>query len=187
MMKTDPATVTRLLRQGRAGSKEAVDRLASLVYDELHRIAHRFMKAERQGHTLQTTALVHEAYQRLAGADLKVEDRVHFMSLAASTMRRILVDHARAHGAAKRGGDGVRVTLEEAMAISEDSPHYLMDLDAALTELARQDPRKGEVVELFFFGGLTRKEIAELLDLSEPTIQRDLRMARAWLRSRMNR
>ena len=131
--------------------------------------------------------LVHEAYGRLAAAELSIQDRVHFMSLAASAMRRILVDHARNHQAVKRGGDRARVTLEEAMIVSAQPPEYLIDLDTALERLGVQDERKTKVVELFFFGGLTRKEIGELLQVSEPTVERDLRMARAWLRSELER
>jgi len=185
MTQSDPGTVTRLLQEWRRGDQGALDQLTSLVYEELRRMARGLMRGERPEHTLQTTALVHEAYARLAGADVQVVDRVHFMSLAASAMRRILVDHARANRAAKRGGDALRVTLDEAMAVSREPMAYLLDLDDAMSRLSRQDARKGQVVELFFFGGMTRKEIACYLEVSEPTIQRDLRMARAWLRSEL--
>jgi RNA polymerase sigma factor (TIGR02999 family) len=185
MTVPEPGTVTRLLLGWRRGDQAALDQLTGLVYDELRRMARGLMRGERQEHTLQTTALVHEAYARLAGADVQVEDRVHFMSLAATAMRRILVDHARAHRATKRGGEVRRVTLEEAMTVSPEPLAYLEDLDAAMSRLGAQDLRKSQVVEMFFFGGMTQKEIACHLQISEPTVKRDLRMARAWLRQQL--
>ena len=175
--------VTELLLAWRGGNAHALDELMPHVYDELLRMARRFMRSERQDHTLQATALVHEAYGRLIDCELAVEDRAHFLGIAASAMRRILVDHARAKRREKRGGDAVRVTLQEATIVSSAPPGYLVEIDDALERLAKQDERKAKVVELHYFGGLTWPEIATVLAISEATIARDLRMARAWLRS----
>jgi len=179
----DSGTVTKLLLAWRGGDARALDALMPHVYDELLRMARRFMRSERQDHTLQATALVHEAYGRLIDCELSVEDRAHFLGVAASVMRRILVDHARAKRREKRGGDAVRVTLEEATVVSSTPPGYLLEINDALERLAKQDERKAKVVELHFFGGLTWPEIAQVLKISEATVARDLRMARAWLRS----
>ena len=156
-----------------------------IVYDELHRIASRLMRTERTGHTLQATALVHEAYARLMGSSPSLTDRVHFMSLAARVMRRILVDHARTRRRAKRGGGEAPVTLVELEAVASGAPERLLDIDDALGRLEAVDPRKHRALEMSAFGGMTHGEIAEVLDVSIPTIERDLRMARAWLRSEL--
>jgi RNA polymerase sigma factor (TIGR02999 family) len=183
----DPATpITVLLQEWRAGSQEALDRLTPAVYQELQQLARRCMAGERKDHTLQPTALVHEAFLRLVDADVPWRDRVHFFAVAARTIRRILVDHARARGRAKRRG-GRRLPLEDVVLVSPDPPPDLLALDAALGDLAAQDPRKAEVVELHFFGGLTYEEIAEVVGVSAATVDRDLRLAKAWLRREIAR
>ena len=174
--------MTALLHAWRAGDQKALDDLLPLVYDKLRRLASRYLRAERGGHTLQTTALVHEAYLKLVVADIPWQDRVHFYSVAARAMRRILVDHARAQRSARRGGGIPRLPLEEGLLMSTDQPEYLLHLDEALSRLARHDDRKGRMVELHFFGGLSFQELTQALDLSLSTIEREMRLARAWLR-----
>lgn len=179
------APITQLLRRWRGGDDDAFDRLVPLVYEELRRVAGGRMRGEPDGHTLQPTALVHEAYARLAGASVDWQDRVHFFAVAASTMRRILVDHARARSRAKRGGERVQVTLSEAVAATGSRHQDLLDLDAALEELGQLDERKARAVEMVFFTGLTQPEVAEVLGVSLSTVERELRMARAWLATRL--
>ncbi|MGH9749679.1 MAG: sigma-70 family RNA polymerase sigma factor [Candidatus Polarisedimenticolia bacterium] len=174
--------MTGLLQAWRAGDQKALDGLMPLVYDKLRRMASACLRSERGGHTLQTTALVHEAYLRLVGADIPWNDRIHFYSVAAQAMRRILVDHARAKGSVRRGGGAPKLPLEEALVVSADPPAYLVELDEALDRLAVQDARKGRLVELHFFGGLSLRELTEALDLPLSTIEREMRLARAWLR-----
>lgn len=177
-----PNDVTRLLRAWGDGNKEALDRLAPLVYRELHRIARRLMAGERENHTLQATALVNEAYLRLVDADqANWQDRAHFFAICARAMRQILVDHARSRGSVKRGGGEVRVELEERAAASSSPEVDLLELDEALKRLAALDPRKSRVVELHFFGGLSLEETAEALKVSTKTVQRDWDLARGWL------
>ena len=174
-------SVTQLLRVARSGDSDALNRLLPLVYDELHRIAERHMARERVDHTLQPTALVHEAYARLAsGVAINAVDRLHFLRLASSVMRRVLVDHARAHRAAKRGGD-LQVTLDEGVVGAIVNALDLLVLDDALTRLAAAEPRWAQVVELRFFAGLEVPEVAEVLGISSATVKRDWRFARAWL------
>jgi RNA polymerase sigma factor (TIGR02999 family) len=177
-----PRTVTGLLHAWRAGDQRALDDLLPLVYEKLRRMASRYLRSERGGHTLQTTALVHEAYLKLVGAEIPWKDRVHFYSAAAQAMRRVLVDSARAHRSARRGGGAPKLPLEEALVVSAEPPEYLLHLDEALDRLARQDDRKGRMVELHFFGGLSMQELTEALDLSLSTVEREMRLARAWLR-----
>ncbi|MEX1181814.1 MAG: sigma-70 family RNA polymerase sigma factor [Gemmatimonadota bacterium] len=174
--------ITVLLQEWRAGSNEALDRLMPLVYDELKVLAERKLRSEAPGHTLQPTALVHEAYARLAEG-WAFNDRAHFFAIAARTMRRILVDHARARSASRRGGGGVRVTLNDELvgAGEVSASEEVLALDDALRRLAAVQPRKAQVVELHFFGGLTYAETAITLDISEATVDRDLRVAKAWL------
>jgi RNA polymerase sigma factor (TIGR02999 family) len=155
--------------------------LVPLVYEELRRLARLQMRDEAAGHTLQPTALVHEAYTRLVGLKLDWQDRSHFLSMAARTMRRVLVDHARARRAAKRGAGAVQVTLHEFHAKDEPSID-LLAIDEALDSLDRQDERAARAIELCYFGGLTGREIAEALEISPATAERDLRFARSWLR-----
>ena len=178
-------TVTRLLLEWRAGNPQALTDLMPRVYDELRRLARRFMSGERAGHTLQTTALVHEAYVRLIEADLSFRDRAHFFALAARQMRRTLVDHARAHRSAKRGGGVPALELDETRALDPTRPVDVLDLDAALSRLAAHDARKADAIELHFFGGMTHEEIAEALAVSVSTVRQDLRMAKAWLASEL--
>ncbi len=154
-----------------------------LVYGELHRLASLHMRRERGGHTLQPTALVHEAYARLAGSDLTLQDRRHFFAVASRAMRRILVDHARSRGSLKRGAGASHVTLDEAMAAPETSPEEVLELNDALERLAGNDERKARVVELHYFGGLSYDEIAEVEEISAATVDRDLRFAKAWLQA----
>lgn len=180
-----PVSVTRLLQDWQRGDREALDRLMPIIYDELRRIAGRLMTSESPGHTLQATALVHEAYARLMRGQVSVTDRAHFLGLSARIMRRILVDHARARRREKRGGGAPRVTLRELEAVTPDSPERLLDIDDLLSRLAAIDPRKHRALEMSVFGGMTHSEIATVLDLSVPTVERDLRMARAWLRSEL--
>ena len=153
----------------------------AVVYPELRAIAQRQLSGESEGHTLQPTALVHEAYLRLVGAEIAWEDRKHFFAVAARAMRRVLVDHARARRRDKRGGEATFVTLDDQLAFSTDSNIDLLALDEALDRLAAQDERKARAIELHFFGGLSYDETARALDVSPATVDRDLRMAKAWL------
>ncbi len=182
-MSSEPTdnTVTQLLAAWRSGDTGHLDRLLPLVYAELHQLAQRQMRAERPGHTLQATALVHEAFLRLSGADVPWQDRVHFFALAANTMRRVLVDHAKARRRGKRGGGAAHLPLEEALHVRESPSEDVEALDEALERLAARDARKARVVELHYFAGLNYDEIAEALSISPATVDRDLRFAKAWL------
>ena len=175
------AAVTEILRAWREGDESAFDRLFSVVHEELRGLARAYMRHERPDHTLQATALVHEAYARLVGVELPLRDRQHFFAVAARTMRRILVDHAREHAAAKRGGGWVRTTLDEGLVVSATPALELIELDRAMSALAEQDERAARAAELHYFGGLSYEDTAEVLEVSRPTVQRDLRMARAWI------
>ena len=175
-----------MLQAWRGGDQEALDKLVPLVHQELHRLAHCYMTRERADHTLQTTALVNEAYLRLVGAKkIDWQDRAHFFAIAANLMRRILVDFARARGYRKRGGDRKEVSLDEALLVSPDVDPDLVKIDDALQALAEFDPRKAKVVELRFFGGLDLDETAEVLKVSRDTVKRDWRLARVWMYSEM--
>ena len=182
-----PGDVTQLLNQWAGGDEQAGEALTPLVYDELHKIAARLFRSERSGHTLQPTALVHEAYANLIGADISWQDRAHFYSLAARMMRRLLVNHANAKNAAKRGGGAVRVTLDESRTPAADASAALLDLDEARTRLAEMDERKAELIQLQYFGGLSFKEMEEVTGLSSSTLDRDLRFARAWLKDQLSK
>jgi RNA polymerase sigma-70 factor, ECF subfamily len=179
----DTQDFTELLRAYGNGERAAFDQLVTLVYDDLRRLASYYLHQEATGHTLQTTALVNEAYVRLVNsASVSCQDRAHFVALAAQTMRRILVDHARSRGYRKRGGDVRRVPLEAALTVaSRQSPDLLM-LDAALNEFAKSYPREAKGFELRFFGELSGQEIAEVLGISPATVSLDLKFARLWLR-----
>ena len=177
----NPQNITQLLAEWRDGNQSALDQLYPLVYDELHRLARRYMSRERKGHTLQTSALINEAYVRLAGQKVNWANRSHFFAISAQIMRRILIDHARRHAYAKRGGGAQQVSLEEAATVTPDQSAELIRLDEALTSLAEMDPRRSQVVELRYFGGLNNEEIAGVLNVSENTVTRDWNMARAWL------
>jgi len=164
----------------------ARERLIPLVHQELHQIARRCMAGERVGHSLQATALVNEAYVRLVdGKAVAWQDRAHFLAVSARVMRRILVDHARARHAQKRGGEGARVTFDEALVVTEEPRQNFVALDDALEALAKFDERKGRVVELRFFGGLSVEETASVLNVSPDTVMRDWRLAKAWLQGQM--
>jgi len=179
--------ITQLLLAWSDGDKQAFDRLVPLVYDELRRLAQNYMRRERAGQTLQTTALIHEAYLRLIDADrMQWRNRAHFFGIAARLMRQILVARARERGCQKRGGGAERVSLDEAMVIDERLDEDLVALDEALGELSQFDARMAQVVEMRFFGGLTEEEIAAALDVSTKTVRRDWRLARSWLRRKLN-
>ena len=182
-----PEEVTRLLHEWRDGSATAGDQLMRVVYDELHHIAEARMRREEPGHTLQATALVHEAYMRLVGGGVDWVDRVHFFAVAARTMRRVLTDHARARRGAKRGGGDLSPVTLDGLASHDEGPDQLdlVALSTAIDELAQHDPRKASAIELHHYAGLSYDEIARVLDASPATIHRDLRMARAWLRTRL--
>ena len=177
----DRQTVTRLLRRMSSGEKDAFDQLVPLVYDQLRRLASRCLFSERGDHTLRATALVHEAYIRLADAGGDWKDRVHFYAVAARVMRHILVDHARAGKRQKRGEGLEHIALDQALLVSSQRSQDLSALDESLNRLAAHDPRKSQVVELLFFGGLTYEEAAAALGISPATVHRELRMAKAWL------
>jgi RNA polymerase sigma factor (TIGR02999 family) len=177
-----PPGITELLARARGGQTAAVDELVPLVYGELRRIAGRYMRRERPGQSLQATALVHEAYIRLLkDEDLSFENRAHFLGIAARSMRQILVEHARARDADKRGGERRRITLDEEIAAGEPADVDLMALDQALERLAAQNAAHARIVELRFFGGLTNEETAAALGVSPATVKRAWVVARAWL------
>jgi RNA polymerase sigma-70 factor (ECF subfamily) len=177
-----PHEITQLLAEWSDGNQTALDKLYPLVYDELHKMANRYMKRERKDHTLQTTALINEAYVRLVDQkNVHWENRAHFFAISAQIMRRILIDHARRHHYAKRGGGAQKVSLDETAMVASDPASNMLLLDEALNRLAEMDPRRGQVVELRYFGGLNNEEIAGVLKISENTVTRDWNMARAWL------
>lgn len=185
-MKTLTAeNLTGLLVEWRDGDRAALDRLMPLVYDQLRRIAHRYVQRERDGHTLQTSALVNEAYLRLAAQKVVWQNRSHFFAVTARVMRHILIDHARRRRYAKHGGDARQVSIDEAAAMSLERAAELIALEEALDELAQLDQRKSQVVELRYFGGLSLEETAEALDISLMTVRRDWRAAKAWLYRRL--
>ena len=182
MSPTSTNEVTQLLLAWSDGDQAALDKLTPLVYEELRRMAHRYMNRERPGHTMQTTALVNEAYIRLVNRkNVHWENRAHFFAIAAQLMRTILVDHARSHAYQKRGGGARNITLDEAMVVSQQRAADVVALDETLKELAKIDPQQSRIVELRFFGGLTIEETAEVLGLSPATIKREWSTAKAWL------
>jgi RNA polymerase sigma-70 factor, ECF subfamily len=177
-----PHEITQLLAEWSSGNQAALDKLYPLVYEELRRMAHRFMRRERKGHTLQTTALINEAYLRLVvQKNVHWANRSHFFGISAQIMRRILVDHAKRYANEKHGGRRQKVSLDEAALVTKDRARELLLLDEALKSLAKLDPRRSQVVELRHFGGLSNGEIAELLNISANTVTRDWNMARAWI------
>jgi RNA polymerase sigma factor (TIGR02999 family) len=185
-MTSSSHEVSRLLAAWGAGDEAARDQLMPLVYDELRRLAHRYMNRERLGHTLQTSALVHEAFLKLVDQrDARWQNRAHFFAIAAQSMRRILVDYARSRRYKKRGGDGCRVELEEAMIVSRERAAEVIALDDALKGLAEFDARKSQIVELRFFAGLSIDETAAVLNVSPGTVMRDWTLAKAWLKKEM--
>ena len=182
-----PHQITKLLKQWSNGDQEALEQLMPLVYAELHRLAHQHMRREKAGHILQTSALINEAYLRLANeSQLQWENRNHFFGIAARLMRRILVDEARRRNSAKRGGAAMQVSLHEAMTRPEQQAANVVALDDALKRLEAIDSRQGEIVELRFFGGLSIEETAAVLKVSPATVNKDWAFARAWLREQMS-
>lgn len=174
--------ITQILKDWKRGDESAKDKLFPLVYDELKRQARNYLSRERRNHTLQPTALVNEAYMRLIGINkLDWDDRAHFYAVSATTMRRILVDHARKIATDKRGGDAQRLTLGNLQIAAEQKAADLLDLDEALNKLSEIEERKAKVVEMKFFSGLNQKEIAKVLDVTEKTVQRDWKFAKLWL------
>ena len=180
--------VTELLVDCTNGDHEALDKLIPLVYEELHRLASHYLRRERSNHTLQTTALVHEAYLRLVDQkNCNWQNRAQFFGVAAQMMRRILVDYARSHRASKRGGSYHRISLSEGAILSEDRDTDLTELDEVLERLATIDPQQSRVVELRIFGGLTVEETAEVMGISSRTVKREWSMARAWLHQQIKK
>jgi RNA polymerase sigma-70 factor, ECF subfamily len=183
---SSPGEVTMLLANMQKGDRDAAGKLMPVIYGELRRLAAHYMRSERPDHTLQPTALVHEAYVRLVENEaVEWQGKAHFMAVAAQLMRRILIDHARGHVAAKRGGRAQKVELEDRFAVNLDHPEELLALDEALTALTQRDARQGRVVELRFFGGLSVEETAEVLGIDPRTVKRDWSAARAWLHRKL--
>ena len=187
-MKPETKNVTRLLNQMRAGNGDAVAQLVPLLYDELRRLASSYLRRERPNHTLQATALVNEAYIRLVDQkDVEWKNRSHFLGIAAQQMRRILVDYARSHQAAKRGGLAPKLEFQEAMFVRSQTSGDVLELDELLSRLSAMDPQQGRIVELRVFGGLTVEEAAGVLSISPATVKRDWALAKAWLTREMQR
>jgi RNA polymerase sigma factor (TIGR02999 family) len=180
-MSSDQESITHLLQEWSSGNKTALDQLMPLVYDQLHKLAMRCMRSERQDHTLRATALVHEAYVRLVKANVSFKDRAHFYAVSARLLRRILVDHARSLHSEKRGHGPNKTAFDEVLYIGPRADSNILALDDALKLLATHDQRKSDIVEMLYFGGLTYEEAAEALRLSEATVHRELKMAKAWL------
>lgn len=187
MSRLSSASVSQLLEKWRAGDEEALRDLVPLIYEELHRLAHRYLQRERPDHTLQSTALVHEAYLRFSKRkQVDFQNRAHFFAASAQLMRQILVDYARSHHAGKRGG-GYKLSIEETPWLCEERGADLVLLDDALKGLAKLDPQQSRIVELRFFGGLSIEETAEILSISPATVKRDWATARLWLTREMKR
>jgi RNA polymerase sigma factor (TIGR02999 family) len=186
MQKAPPNEITQLLLRWSCGDQSALDLLMPVVYDELRKLAHGYLRRERQNHTLQPTALINEAYLRLIKQDFpEWQSRRHFYGVAAQLMRQILVEYARARAADKRGGAGQKLSLDEALTFSDEKSADLVALDDALVALAKFDERKVRIIELRYFGGLSLEETSAALDLSIATIGHEMRLARAWLRREM--
>jgi RNA polymerase sigma factor (TIGR02999 family) len=181
MSSNVPGDVTQLLVRSRAGDRAALDRLMPLVYDELRSIAERYLRKERPGHTLQSTALVHDAYLRLVDQRSGWQNRAHFFGVAARIIRSLLVDHARGRLASKRGGSKLTLCLDEAIAVPAERELQLIAVDDALTTLSRIDEQQSRIVELRFFGGLTIEETSEVLQISASTVKRDWLLAKTWI------
>ncbi|MFK8031124.1 MAG: ECF-type sigma factor [Gammaproteobacteria bacterium] len=185
MQSSDPH-ITHLLNKWSEGDEEALHEVTPLVYKELHRIAQNAFSRERAGHTLQPTALLNEAYAKLISVDATWQNRTHFYALAARMMRRLLVNHAKSHNAKKRGGDAVKVTLQEDQLGGHRPEEHLVALDDALAELFAMDERAGELLELHYFGGLTQVELALAMNISKSTVRRELRVAKTWLKKKLS-
>jgi RNA polymerase sigma factor (TIGR02999 family) len=177
----DSRQVTGLLHQWRQGDDRAREELIGVVYPQLRSLAARYMHAENDGHTLSATALVHEAYLRILGSNVSWEDRVHFFAVAARVMRHVLVDHAKSRRRAKRGGAAAKISLDDVVVVSAAPEENLLDLHEALDQLATIDQRKADLVEMVYFGGLSQVEAGSALGISEATVQREIRLAKAWL------
>lgn len=186
-MESASPNVTQLLAAWSDGNQTARDELIPLVYAELHRVAQNYLRRERRGHTLQSSALVHEAFLRLVDQRVAWRNRAHFFGIAAQLMRRILVDYARSRGNEKHGGDQLHLELDDALDAAAERDADLVALDDALTDLAAIDPQQSRVIELRYFGGLTIEETAEALGLSDTTVEREWRLARAWLRRELSK
>jgi RNA polymerase sigma factor (TIGR02999 family) len=187
MAEASAEEITRLLKAWSEGDRDAFDRLMPVVYDELHRLAHRHMKHEHAGHSLQTSALVNEAYLKLVNErEMHWQSRAHFFAVASQLMRQILVDYARSRCALKRGEGKVVVNLDDVVQVSENRLEEFLVLDEALSNLANFDARKSRIAELRFFGGLSVAEIAKALEVSEVTVMREWRLAKAWLHNQLN-
>ncbi len=186
-MSEENQRVTQLLHEWSGGSKEALDQLMPVIYDELRKLAGRYLYSERRDHTLRATALVNEAYVRLVSSEVTYQDRVHFYAVAARTLRHILVDYAKARRRDKRGGGVENIPIEEAILVGPESDRGLVELDDALNALAENDPRKARVVELLYFGGLTYDEAAAVLGISRASLHREMKMAKAWLHRELTR
>ena len=171
----------QLLRASQSGQKEALDQLIPLVYEQLRLIASRQLSREKPGHTLHPTALAHEVYLKLVGADVSFADQAHFFAIASRLVRRILIDHAKTHSRGKRGGGAARVTLDEGLVMSADTSDTLLAIHEALEQLGEFDPRKAQIVELVYFGGVEQDLAAEAVHVSPATLRRELRLAKAWL------
>lgn len=182
---SSPGQVTRLLAEISKGDATAQNRLIELVYDELHHVAAGYMRRERPDHTLQATALVHEAYLRLVPQDVSWQSRGHFLAIAAKQMRRILLDHARKKRTARREGERRKFSLDDAVDLAMTEPQDLVFVDEALTALAQEHERKAKIVELRFFGGRTEEEISRILGISVETVRRDWKFSKAWLAARL--
>ncbi|NGP52454.1 ECF-type sigma factor [Thioalkalivibrio sp. XN8] len=186
-MTVDNRQITQLLRRWNEGDDAAFAALAPLVYEELRKLAGKAFRQERGGHTLQATAVVHEAYLQLVNASVDWDSRAHFYALAARMMRRILLNHANAKAAEKRGGGAVRVTFDEEIARDRTNAEDVIDLDRALNDLAREDQRTADIVELHYFAGMTYKEAGKVLEISEATAKRALRFGKAWIANHLER
>lgn len=177
--------ITQLLQAWSGGDDAALESLSPLIYDELHRLARRAFIGEKKSHTLQPTALVNEAFVKLVKVDVSWKDRAHFFGLAARMMRRLLINHANARTARKRGGDAVKISLDESAVAAPSTDLRLLEIDAAISKLAEIDARKAEIVELKYFGGLTGKELEVVMGLSSSTLGRELKLAIAWISSEL--
>jgi RNA polymerase sigma-70 factor (ECF subfamily) len=185
-MIPDAKDITLMLERARGGNQEMVSQLVPLLYDELRRLASYYLKRERPDHTLQATALVNEAYLRLLGQEVDWKNRSHFFGIAAQQMRRILVDYARKQHRAKRGGSAVKVSLDEAMIVSNENPEEILAVDEALGRLSALDPQQARIVELRVFAGLTVEEVAEVMNIHASSVKREWTVARAWLSREIN-
>lgn len=178
--------ITQLLHDWQAGDQQAFEGLTNLVYDQLHALAAGIFRGENAGHTLQPTALVNEAMQRMMGSEVDWQDRNHFFALSARLMRRILVNHAKSRNSAKRGGGAIKVTIQDSHAQTDaDTSAEILALDDAIEELASFDARKAQVIELHYFAGMTYPELAEVMNIAESTVHQDLRTAKAWLHQKL--